>query len=208
MLASPERRPAGGRHTKNRTAAHDAARNVARPARNQRVASVALQQRASAAHRLATGQQASTNSATSRPVFVRRAHGQRAASARNGAVMCSDVSGKTMALIPLFGDPDPPLGQAAEERKTENREAINTKNNLHSTTFIGFTPIRSTTRSETPSSGCTRSPDEISTNGFSTSSWPKTNFPAKTAAAAAAHGSGGGGGVIERGEGREAAVCY
>ncbi|KZV29870.1 hypothetical protein F511_32648 [Dorcoceras hygrometricum] len=65
------------------------------------------------------------------------------------------------------------------------------------------TPIRSTTRSETPSSGCTRSPDEISTNGFSTSSWPETNFPAKTAAAAAAHG-----GVIERGEGREAAVCY
>ncbi|KZT76381.1 hypothetical protein F511_46595 [Dorcoceras hygrometricum] len=53
------------------------------------------------------------------------------------------------------------------------------------------TPIRSTTRSETPSSGCTRSPDEISTNGFSTSSWPETNFPAKTAAAAAAHGGGG-----------------
>ncbi|KZV47370.1 hypothetical protein F511_24649 [Dorcoceras hygrometricum] len=63
------------------------------------------------------------------------------------------------------------------------------------------TPIRSTTRSETPSSHCTRSPDEISTNGFSTSSWPETNFPAKTAAAAA-HGGGGGG---ERREGREAA---
>ncbi|KZV55405.1 hypothetical protein F511_06455 [Dorcoceras hygrometricum] len=47
-----------------------------------------------------------------------------------------------------------------------------------------LSPIRSTTRSETPSSGCTRSPDEISTNGFSTSSWPETNFPAKTAAAA------------------------
>ncbi|KZV41008.1 hypothetical protein F511_18371 [Dorcoceras hygrometricum] len=55
------------------------------------------------------------------------------------------------------------------------------------------TPIRSTTRSETPSSGCTRSPDEISTNGFSTSSWPETNFPAKTAAA---H-DGGGDGVRE-----------
>ncbi|KZV55046.1 hypothetical protein F511_11814 [Dorcoceras hygrometricum] len=41
-------------------------------------------------------------------------------------------------------------------------------------------------RCETPSSGCTRSPDEISTNGFSTSSWPETNFPAKTAAAQAA----------------------
>ncbi|KZV54391.1 hypothetical protein F511_18060 [Dorcoceras hygrometricum] len=49
-----------------------------------------------------------------------------------------------------------------------------------------LSPIRSMTRSETPSSGCTRSPDEISTNGFSTSSWPETNFPAKTAAAAAA----------------------
>ncbi|KZV26541.1 hypothetical protein F511_35025 [Dorcoceras hygrometricum] len=33
------------------------------------------------------------------------------------------------------------------------------------------TPIRSTTRSETPSSDCTRSPDEISTIGFSTSNW-------------------------------------
>ncbi|KZV36294.1 hypothetical protein F511_18709 [Dorcoceras hygrometricum] len=94
------------------------------------------------------------------------------------------------------------------------------KTNQHSTTFIGcfsvlpcwhlclaptgvsrtrlfsvdcgrLTPIRSTTRSETPSSGCTRSPDEISTNGFSTSSWPETNFPAKTVAAAAAHGGGG-----------------
>ncbi|KZV30995.1 putative leucine-rich repeat receptor-like protein kinase-like [Dorcoceras hygrometricum] len=60
---------------------------------------------------------------------------------------------------------------------------------------FSVTPIRSTTRSETPSSGCTRSPDEISTNGFSTSSWPETNFPAKTAAAAAAacEREGGGG---------------
>ncbi|KZV46681.1 hypothetical protein F511_06793 [Dorcoceras hygrometricum] len=57
-----------------------------------------------------------------------------------------------------------------------------------------FTPIRSTTRSETPSSGCTRSPDEISTNGFSTTSWPETIFLAKTAAAAAARGGDGGGG--------------
>ncbi|KZV52547.1 hypothetical protein F511_32090 [Dorcoceras hygrometricum] len=35
------------------------------------------------------------------------------------------------------------------------------------------TSIRSTTRSETPSSDCTRSPDEISTIGFSTSNWPE-----------------------------------
>ncbi|KZT76649.1 hypothetical protein F511_46327 [Dorcoceras hygrometricum] len=70
---------------------------------------------------------------------------------------------ETMALIPLLGiriHPHPPI-------------AVDT-------------PIRSTTRSETPSSDCTKSPDEISTNGFSTSSWPETNFPAKTAAAAAA----------------------
>ncbi|KZV50081.1 crooked neck-like protein 1 [Dorcoceras hygrometricum] len=59
-----------------------------------------------------------------------------------------------------------------------------------------FTPIRSTTRSETPSSGCTRSADEISTNGFSSSNWPETVFPAKTAAAAA--GARGGGEEEER----------
>ncbi|KZV44394.1 Cytokinin oxidase [Dorcoceras hygrometricum] len=53
--------------------------------------------------------------------------------------------------------------------------------------------ILTDTASETPSSGCTRSPDEISTNGFSTSSWPETIFPAKTAAAAARGGDGGGG---------------
>ncbi|KZV48992.1 dihydroneopterin aldolase family protein [Dorcoceras hygrometricum] len=35
------------------------------------------------------------------------------------------------------------------------------------------TSIQSTTRSETPSSDCTRSPDEISTIGFSTSNWPE-----------------------------------
>ncbi|KZV19153.1 hypothetical protein F511_10044 [Dorcoceras hygrometricum] len=64
-----------------------------------------------------------------------------------------------------------------------------------------LSPIRSTTRSETPSSGCTRSPDEISPNGFSTSSWPETNFPAKTAAAAAVAAGeekrGGGGQGLE-----------
>ncbi|KZV19685.1 hypothetical protein F511_42088 [Dorcoceras hygrometricum] len=49
-----------------------------------------------------------------------------------------------------------------------------------------LSPIRSTTRSETPSSGCTRSADEIGTNGFSSESWPETIFPAKTAAAAVA----------------------
>ncbi|KZV06863.1 hypothetical protein F511_45655 [Dorcoceras hygrometricum] len=48
-----------------------------------------------------------------------------------------------------------------------------------------FTPIRSMTRSETPSSGCTRSADEISTNGFSSSNWPETNFRRRSATAAA-----------------------
>ncbi|KZV48491.1 protein NUCLEAR FUSION DEFECTIVE 4 [Dorcoceras hygrometricum] len=135
-----------------------------------------------------------------------------------------------MSWFILLGIRIRPPGQAAEERKTENREAINTKNkstfyDIHRMfsvlprwhlclaptgvsrtrlfSIVVVTPIRSTTRSETPSSGCTRSPDEISTNGFSTSSWPETNFPAKTAATAAAHG--GGDGLIERGEGRVAA---
>ncbi|KZV44992.1 hypothetical protein F511_28897 [Dorcoceras hygrometricum] len=54
-----------------------------------------------------------------------------------------------------------------------------------------FTPIRSTTRSETPSSGYTRSPDEISTNELCTSSWPETIFQAKTAAARGGDGGGG-----------------
>ncbi|KZV40774.1 hypothetical protein F511_24489 [Dorcoceras hygrometricum] len=78
------------------------------------------------------------------------------------------------------GDPDPPPGQAAEEQNLENREAINTKNknficiDIHR--IAVETPIRSTTRSETPSSDCTRSPDEISTIGFSSKSWPETNF--------------------------------
>ncbi|KZV20924.1 hypothetical protein F511_08838 [Dorcoceras hygrometricum] len=47
------------------------------------------------------------------------------------------------------------------------------------------------TGSETPSSACTRRPDEISADGFSSSSWPE-QFPAREAAAAAA--------AFERGE--------
>ncbi|KZV21975.1 hypothetical protein F511_17605 [Dorcoceras hygrometricum] len=43
--------------------------------------------------------------------------------------------------------------------------------------------IRSTTRLEAPSSDCTRSPDEISTIGFSTSNWPETVFRRRSAAA-------------------------
>ncbi|KZV50205.1 hypothetical protein F511_20341 [Dorcoceras hygrometricum] len=60
------------------------------------------------------------------------------------------------------------------------------------------TPIRSTTRSETPSSDCTRSPDEISTIGFSTSNWPERNSGDNRRRAATAHGGGG-----ERERGRE-----
>ncbi|KZV06984.1 putative anion transporter [Dorcoceras hygrometricum] len=55
------------------------------------------------------------------------------------------------------------------------------------------TSIRSTTRFETPSSDCTRSPDEISTIGFSSSSWPETNFRRQRGGG----GGGGGGGVEE-----------
>ncbi|KZV55539.1 hypothetical protein F511_09650 [Dorcoceras hygrometricum] len=46
--------------------------------------------------------------------------------------------------------------------------------------------IRSTTRLEAPSSDCTRSPDEISTIGFSTSNWPETVFRDNRRRAAAA----------------------
>ncbi|KZV27642.1 GDSL esterase/lipase-like [Dorcoceras hygrometricum] len=48
--------------------------------------------------------------------------------------------------------------------------------------------IRSTTRLEAPSSDCTRSPDEISTIGFSTSNWPEQIFRRRSATAAAAQG--------------------
>ncbi|KZV26461.1 hypothetical protein F511_33713 [Dorcoceras hygrometricum] len=106
--------------------------------------------------------------------------GRRAASARLASANPGNTGSDT-----TVGDPDPPPGQAAEEQENENREAINTKNK---STFYDIHRMFS----ELPlwhlclaPTGCTRSPDEISTNGFSTSSWPKTNFPAKTAAAAA-----------------------
>ncbi|KZV23145.1 TMV resistance protein N-like [Dorcoceras hygrometricum] len=48
--------------------------------------------------------------------------------------------------------------------------------------FAVVTSIRSMTRFETPSSDCTRSPDEISTIGFSSKTRPE-QIPAKLAAA-------------------------
>ncbi|KZV39816.1 ABC transporter A family member 1 [Dorcoceras hygrometricum] len=60
------------------------------------------------------------------------------------------------------------------------------------------TPIRSTTRFETPSSDCTRSPDEISTIGFSTSNWPEQISGEDRRRRTA----GGGGGARRGGEGR------
>ncbi|KZV24734.1 hypothetical protein F511_09208 [Dorcoceras hygrometricum] len=57
-------------------------------------------------------------------------------------------------------------------------------------------PIRSTTRFETPSSDCTRSPDEISTIGFSTSNWPEQISGDDRRAAAAALGEEGRGGYV------------
>ncbi|KZV39088.1 hypothetical protein F511_28734 [Dorcoceras hygrometricum] len=56
--------------------------------------------------------------------------------------------------------------------------------------------IRSTTRLEAPSSDCTRSPDEISTIGFSSKSWPETNFRRQ-------RGGGGGGSRRRRRRSRE-----
>ncbi|KZV49958.1 hypothetical protein F511_04266 [Dorcoceras hygrometricum] len=90
----------------------------------------------------------------------------------------------------------PPV-RKRKNKNLENREAINTKNSsiciniyrVFQACYLAGTcawlqpvfqepgasrliavvmSIRSTTRSETPSSDCTRSPDEISTIGFST----------------------------------------
>ncbi|KZV43215.1 hypothetical protein F511_36350 [Dorcoceras hygrometricum] len=63
-----------------------------------------------------------------------------------------------------------------------------------------ITSIRSMTGRETPSSACTRRPDEISVDGFSSSSWPE-QIPAK-------QGGGGGGArrrLLRRGGGRRLA---
>ncbi|KZT76880.1 hypothetical protein F511_46094 [Dorcoceras hygrometricum] len=102
-----------------------------------------------------------------------------------------------MALIPLLGIRIRPPVRQRKNKNLENREAINTKKNstcinIHRVFQACYlagtcawlqpvfqepgayrliavvTSIRSTTRSETPSSDCTRSPDEISTIGFST----------------------------------------
>ncbi|KZT76621.1 hypothetical protein F511_46354 [Dorcoceras hygrometricum] len=103
----------------------------------------------------------------------------------------------TMALIPLLWIRIRPPVRQRKNKNLEYREAINTKNsstciNIHrvfqacylagtcawlqpvfqepgaSRLIAVVTSIRSTTRSEIPSSDCTRSPDEISTIGFST----------------------------------------
>ncbi|KZV18462.1 putative anion transporter [Dorcoceras hygrometricum] len=108
----------------------------------------------------------------------------------------------------------PPVRQR-KNKNLEYREAINTKNssrciNIHrvfqacylagtcawlqpvfqepgaSRLIAVVTSIRSTTRFETPSSDCTRSPDEISTIGFSTKNKAGTKFRRSWAAAAAA----------------------
>ncbi|KZV19602.1 Zgc:56443 protein (ISS) [Dorcoceras hygrometricum] len=55
----------------------------------------------------------------------------------------------------------------------------------------GITPIRSTTEFETPSSACTRRPDEICADGFSSSNWPER---------ISGEEGGGGGGVGRRPE--------
>ncbi|KZV25928.1 hypothetical protein F511_29251 [Dorcoceras hygrometricum] len=63
---------------------------------------------------------------------------------------------------------------------------------------VDTTPIRSTTRTETFSSGCTRSTDEFCTNGFSSSRWPEANFRRRSAAAAVAVENGGEGRLASR----------
>ncbi|KZV38565.1 hypothetical protein F511_33758 [Dorcoceras hygrometricum] len=100
----------------------------------------------------------------------------RSAAARGGG----PVIRKTLALIPLLGIRIRPPARQRKNIKTDCGR---------------LSPIRSTTRSETPSSGCTRSADEISTNGFSSSNWPETIFRRRSAAA---RGGGGGGGLRVR----------
>ncbi|KZT75995.1 hypothetical protein F511_46980 [Dorcoceras hygrometricum] len=124
----------------------------------------------------------------------------------------------TMALIPLLGIRIRPPVRQRKNKNLENREAINTiKNNstcinIHrvfqacylagtcawlqpvfqepgaSRLIAVVTSIRSTTRFGTPSSDCTRSPDEISTIRFSTSNWPEQISGDDRRRAAAAHG--------------------
>ncbi|KZV41551.1 hypothetical protein F511_17983 [Dorcoceras hygrometricum] len=65
--------------------------------------------------------------------------------------------------------------------------------------------IKSTTGSKVPSSACTRRPDEISTDGNSSSRWPEQVRRGK--AAAAARGKHGGGVRLgEEGGGREVII--
>ncbi|KZV50343.1 hypothetical protein F511_36265 [Dorcoceras hygrometricum] len=63
--------------------------------------------------------------------------------------------------------------------------------------------IRSTTGRETPSSACTRRPDEISTDGFSSKGWPEQLRRGAAAAARGGHGGDDDGG-LERREGQPA----
>ncbi|KZV25158.1 hypothetical protein F511_10419 [Dorcoceras hygrometricum] len=125
----------------------------------------------------------------------------------------------------VFGIRIRPSVRQRKNKNLEYREAINTKNNstcinIHrvfqacylagtcawlqpvfqepgaSRLIAVVTSIRSTTRSETPSSDCTRSPDEISTIGFSTSNWPEQISGDDRRRAAAALGEEGRGGYV------------
>ncbi|KZT76299.1 hypothetical protein F511_46676 [Dorcoceras hygrometricum] len=91
-----------------------------------------------------------------------------------------------MALIPLLGwiRIRTPAGSG---RTKIDRDAINTKPGASRLIAIDSS-IRSTTRLEAPSSDCTRSPDEISTIGFSTSNWPEQTSGDDRRRAEAAHG--------------------
>ncbi|KZV23129.1 hypothetical protein F511_25624 [Dorcoceras hygrometricum] len=81
--------------------------------------------------------------------------------------------------------------QAVQSQAIQSQAINKSWYNPQNWSMIGF---------DTTSSACTRRPEEISTNGFSSSNWPEKRFPARRAAAAAAHG-GGGGGREERGGG-------
>ncbi|KZV42922.1 hypothetical protein F511_14484 [Dorcoceras hygrometricum] len=77
-----------------------------------------------------------------------------------------------------------PPDEAAEEQINMCRETINTINKTRN--YDIHRVFRSTTKDDTPSSACTRRPDEIGVDGFSSSRLAGTNSGEEAAAAAAA----------------------
>ncbi|KZV57329.1 hypothetical protein F511_36003 [Dorcoceras hygrometricum] len=106
----------------------------------------------------------------------------------------NDPKIRALALIPLLGN----RGGSGSRLPARQR-----KNKIRPGNAAVDSSIRFTTGRETPSSACTRRPDEISVDGFSSKIWPKQ---LRRGAAAAARGGHGGGGGLERMERRSRAL--